>query len=117
MSLYDDYEPVGKTCAICGKRFILMSDPKEYVYKRATDDRRFLGENRIEKLCYFCSYHCMRDFDRMQFERSAATCPNCGERFAKKIRTQKFCCEDCRRSHTSRMYWERKKERDLIRQP
>lgn len=44
------------TCAVCGKRF---EHTTEYAYKRRV--------NRRQKL--FCSYQCMRDFDRRAEDR------------------------------------------------
>ena len=109
MSLYDKYEPIGRVCAVCGKRFFLMCEPGEYAYRRIAATGKRSGKNPAKKPFYFCRYSCMREFDRIQEEKNALTCPNCGKKFRRQNSMQKYCCEDCRRSYVSRKYWERKK--------
>lgn len=55
----NDYRPIFKTCAICGKSFIVHSE--EYIYKRRK------GHN--QKTIYFCGWNHMRQWDTEEDDR------------------------------------------------
>ena len=44
--------PAERRCAVCGKRFCARN---EYAYTRGKNERKR----------FFCSWHCLREFDRM----------------------------------------------------
>lgn len=45
---------IEKTCKQCGKKIVYFGDRGLYAYKRK------VNKNNV----YFCSYSCMREFDR-----------------------------------------------------
>lgn len=57
----NDYNPIFKTCEICGKSFIVPS--QEYVYKR------FKGHGACQTRVYFCGWNHMREWEKQEEKR------------------------------------------------
>lgn len=56
MRAFDLYK---RKCPVCGKRF---ESGKQYAYKR---------EHRHNNFYYFCSWHCLREYEKKGSEKSA----------------------------------------------
>lgn len=56
MTQKDKYNPIFKTCAVCGKLFILPS--QEYVYKK------YKGHGTNQRRVFFCGWTCMRQWEK-----------------------------------------------------
>ena len=52
----NDYRPTIKTCAVCGKSFIVHCE--DYVYKK------YAGKGEDKKRIYFCRWNHMRDWEK-----------------------------------------------------
>lgn len=53
------------TCVLCGKGFFTL-DRTKWVYKKVRKvPKELLGKNKSMKTLYFCSWGCMRKFEKM----------------------------------------------------
>lgn len=108
-----DKRPFQETCPVCGKKFtVYNADLWAYKRsKRASESSK--SHHRVP--IYFCSWHCINDFDSQSKEEKTITCQMCGKKM--KIRStrgkQRLYCYECARQRNvdrqRQYYWQRKK--------
>lgn len=83
-------------CPNCGRSFYRLS--QDWAYKR---NKRQNDPKGVPSIIYYCSWGCLRDYEKKREEESANTeiyiCDNCGGVFeAQKIGPRRHLCNECK---------------------
>lgn len=95
---------IEKTCPTCGKQFVSSLLNRVYCSKECFIQHRMSLRGRIKKVCDKCGKVFFTNTDKTYCKACAykkekvkvtAKCEECGKKFIKKRKNQRFCCSAC----------------------